>query len=170
MNKGTVYWITGLSGAGKTTIGKVLYNEIKKQQSNVVLLDGDVLRETFGNDLGYSKEDRFLCAMRYGRICRMLSEQNITVICCTISMFDEVRDWNREYIENYVEVYLKVPIEILKQRDQKQLYSGIKNGTSMDVVGMDLELELPKKSEIIIENTGERSIEDITAEILSYRR
>ncbi|MBD5468174.1 MAG: adenylyl-sulfate kinase [Lachnospiraceae bacterium] len=170
MEKGTVYWITGLSGAGKTTIGKALYNEIKKERDNVVLLDGDVLRETFGNDLGYTKEDRFQCAMRYGRICRMLSEQDITVICCTISMFNEVREWNRGHIENYVEVYLRVPIEILKQRDQKQLYSGIKNGTSMDVVGMDLELELPEHSEIVIDNTGEKSIEDTVEEIMAYRK
>lgn len=170
MEKGTVYWITGLSGAGKTTIGKALYNEIKKERDNIVLLDGDVLRETFGNDLGYTKEDRFQCAMRYGRICRMLSEQDITVICCTISMFNEVREWNRGHIENYVEVYLRVPIEILKQRDQKQLYSGIKNGTSMDVVGMDLELELPEDSEIVIDNTGEKSIEDTVEEIMAYRK
>lgn len=169
MKKGTVYWITGLSGAGKTTIGSALYTEIKKEKDSIVLLDGDVLRETFGNDLGYTKEDRFQCAMRYGRICRMLSEQDIDVICCTISMFNKVRNWNREHIENYVEIYLRVPIEILKQRDQKQLYSGIQNGTSMDVVGMDLELELPERSELIIDNTGEKAIADIVKEIQAYR-
>lgn len=61
-----------------------------------MFLDGDILREVFGNDLGYSKEDRRKCAMRYSRLCAMLQRQGMNVICCTISMFDSVRDWNRE--------------------------------------------------------------------------
>ena len=91
-----VYWITGLAGAGKTTIGKLLYEKIREKESNTVFLDGDILREVFGNDLGYSKEDRRKCAMRYSRLCAMLQRQGMNVICCTISMLDSVRDWNRE--------------------------------------------------------------------------
>lgn len=164
MNK--VYWITGLSGAGKTTIGRELYRELQKDYNNLVFLDGDELRRVFGNDLGYSKEDRFKCAMRYARICGLLSEQGIITICCTISMFDEVRKWNRENIRNYTEVYIKVPIEILKTRNQKGLYSGIEDGTSEDVVGMDLELELPKYPDIILENNGILTPEEMAGIIL----
>lgn len=161
-----VYWLTGLSGAGKTTIGRVLYRELRKDYSNLVFLDGDELRQVFGNDLGYSKEDRYRCAMRYARICRLLSKQEIITICCTISMFDEVRKWNRENIRNYTEVYIKVPIEILKKRNQKGLYSGIEDGSSEDVVGMDLELELPKHPDIILENNGKLTPEEIASIIL----
>ena len=98
---GIVYWITGPAGAGKTTIGKLLYEKIKETEPNTVFLDGDTLREVFGNDLGYSKEDRRKCAMRYSRLCAMLQSQGMNVICCTISMFDSVREWNRANISNY---------------------------------------------------------------------
>ena len=72
--EGRLYWITGLAGAGKTTIGTLLYQYLKEQYSNTVIFDGDVLRQVFGNDLGYSREERFQCAMRYSRLCKLLVE------------------------------------------------------------------------------------------------
>lgn len=63
-----VYWITGLSGAGKTTIGKLFYEELKTEHPNTVFLDGDMLRKVFGDDLGYTREERIKCAMRYSRL------------------------------------------------------------------------------------------------------
>ena len=71
MNTGTVYWITGLSGAGKTTVGKLFFEMLARKKKNVLFLDGDMLREVFGNDLGYGREDRLRCAMRYSRLCRL---------------------------------------------------------------------------------------------------
>ena len=109
----TVYWITGLSGAGKTTIGRIFYERLKRIYPNTVFLDGDALRKVFGDDLGYSKEDRRKCAMRYSKLCAMLQEQEINVVCCTISMFDCVRAWNRENIRNYREIYVKVSMDTL---------------------------------------------------------
>ena len=102
-NMNRVYWITGLSGAGKTTIGKKLYERLKEKNCNIVFLDGDILREVFGGDLGYSREERVKCAMRYARLCKMLVEQGLDVICCTISMFDSVREWNRKNIKGYID-------------------------------------------------------------------
>lgn len=160
MGIGTVYWITGLSGAGKTTIGKLFFQQLREKKNNVLFLDGDTLREVFGNDLGYGKEDRFQCAMRYSRICKLLSEQGQDVVICTISMFRAVRDWNREHIENYKEIYIEVPIEVLQQRNQKNLY---KNGNN--VVGVDLELELPDNPDIVLVNNGEISAQILAANI-----
>lgn len=173
MNKaGNVFWFTGLSGAGKTTIGNAFYKKKRDKMETVLFLDGDTLREVFGNDLGYSKENRFQCAMRYSRICKMLSEQGMDVIICTISMFDAVRDWNRSHIQLYHEIYVRVPLEVLKQRDQKGLYSGIAAGESEDVVGMDLQLELPKQPDLIFDNDGKYSPEqgaDFIMEKLQHR-
>lgn len=122
MNKGTVYWITGQSGAGKTTVGTLLYQYMSTNKDNVIFLDGDVLRFVYQTE-DYSAEGRKKLAFQHGRLCRMLSEQGIDVIICVIAMYEECREWKREHIENYKEIYLKVAMEELIRRDQKQLYS-----------------------------------------------
>lgn len=163
---GTVYWITGLSGAGKTTIGKFLYEKIKEKNPNTVFLDGDTLRKVFGDDLGYSREERRKCAMRYSRLCAMLQEQGMNVICCTISMFDSVREWNRENIQNYKEIYVKVSMDTLKKRDQKGLYSGMTKEKQKEVVGIHLDIEEPKYPDLILENDSEMILEEQVEMIL----
>lgn len=159
--KGNLYWITGLSGAGKTTIGRLLYGYLREKEPDVVILDGDEVRKAFGNDLGYSRDDRLKCALRYSGLSRLLTDQGIDVVCCTISMFDEVRDWNRKNIDNYLEIFLDVPMEVLQERNQKNLYGGVKAGSSSNVVGMDLKLQLPKTPDIILENDGRIKPEEI---------
>ncbi len=157
--QGTVYWITGLSGAGKTTIASCLYREFICEREGIVLLDGDELRKTVAGDLGYTNEERLEAAMRYARLSAMLAKQGVTVIIGTISMFDQVRDWNRKNIERYCEVYLKVPMEVLQARNQKSLYSNVKSGEIKNVVGMDMAIEEPKHPDIIIQNDGSLSVE-----------
>jgi len=165
---GVVYWITGLSGAGKTTIGKLFYEKMKKEYPNTVFFDGDTLRKVFGDDLGYSKEERRRCAMRYSKLCRLLEEQGINVICCTISMFDSVREWNRENIKNYCEIYVKVSMDTLITRDQKGLYSGTTVEREKEVVGVHMELEEPKTPDLILQNDGERTPEEQAEKIWEF--
>lgn len=162
----TVYWITGLSGAGKTTIGKLLYKKINESYPNTVFLDGDTLRKVFGDDLGYTKEERRKCAMRYSRLCAMLQEQDMNVVCCTISMFDSVREWNRENIRNYKEIYVKVSMDTLLIRDQKGLYSGIAEEEQKEVAGIHVEAEEPKHPDLILYNDGGKTPEEQVEEIL----
>jgi len=149
-----LYWLTGYSGAGKTTVGKELYKILKEENNATVFLDGDEMRKVFGDDLGYTKEDRYKAAMRYAKLCNFLTSQGLDVVCCTVSMFNAVRDWNRENTKNYIEVYLKVPQEVLQERDQKGMYSGQQQGTTNNVVGVDLVMEEPQNPNIIIENDG----------------
>lgn len=125
------------------------FQMLRRQKGNVLFLDGDTLREVFGNDLGYGREDRLRCAMRYSRLCRLLSGQGQDVVLCTISMFREVREWNRQNINKYKEIYIEVPMEVLKQRNQKGLYQ-----SGGDVVGVDLELELPENPNLVLKNDG----------------
>lgn len=157
--QGSVYWITGLSGAGKTTIASLLYKDLICKKEGIVLLDGDELRKTVAGDLGYTYEERLEAAMRYARLSAMLAKQGITVIIGTISMFDKVRDWNRENIPSYCEVYLEVPIEVLQSRNQKSLYSDVKKGDVKNVVGMDMTIEEPKCPDIVIRNDGTLTVE-----------
>ena len=145
MGKGTLYWITGLSGAGKTTIGNALYYELKKKQDNLIILDGDILKKLVGNSLGYSQSDRKKRAYYYSNLCKTLTDQGISVVICTIAMYDEVRDWNRANIEKYVEIFLNVNKDILMKRDRKGLYSGQSAGKIENVAGMESILSKERK-------------------------
>jgi adenylylsulfate kinase len=153
--KGTVFWITGLSGAGKTTVGGLLYRRLREQNSPVVYLDGDILRKVSGDDLGYSREDRLYNAMRIASLCHLLTSQGIDVVCATISMFRECWRWNRENIENYVEIYLRVPVRELVQRDPKGLYADAQKGTVQHIVGFNMEFQEPEYPDLIIDNYGD---------------
>ena len=161
-----VYWLTGLSGCGKTTIGKVLYQKLRQNQPAVVLLDGDVLREVLGQQTQYQVADRYEISMIYARLCKMLSEQGITVVCCTISLFHATQVWNREHIPYYYEILIQTPLQELRQRDSKQIYSQQQQGQLSDVVGVDLTAEFPKLPDLIIENTHGKDIEQQVEKIL----
>lgn len=165
--QGRVYWITGLAGSGKTTIGRALYHTLKKQMPAIVFLDGDELREVFDNDLGYAREERLKVAMRYSKLCNLLSVQGITVVCCTISMFHSIRQWNRQNIPDYCEVYIKVSQETLVRRNQKGLFSNYSQGKIKNIIGLDLEAELPAEPDLVIENEGSFSIEEVVMKILN---
>lgn len=165
--KGTVYWITGLSGAGKTTIGFLLYQKIKKIKDNVVFLDGDILREVYQDHI-YTLEGRKKLAFQHARLCRILTEQGIDVVICVIAMFDECRNWNRENIENYKEIYLYVNMDELIRRDQKKLYSRALKKEISNVMGMDIAFEEPKSPDIRIDNSGIKKPEEVLSELVNH--
>ena len=164
---GKLYWITGLAGAGKTTIGNALYYELKKTKNDVILLDGDVLRKIFGG--GYSREERLERAKQYSNLCKVLTDQGMTVIICTIAMFESIREYNRENIRNYIEIFLDVDIDILRKRDRKGLYTKYKNGGVEDVAGVDLEVEFPEKPDLILQNDGSLSVKECVRRILEIK-
>lgn len=172
--KGTVYFFTGLAGAGKTTIGSLFYERLKERSPEAVLLDGDQIRGEIGDSCPATgavlNEDRYTTnARKYGARalfmrCRGLADQGKDVVCCSISMYTDVRQWNRENIENYREIYVKVTRETLYRRDQKKLYSsGAKN-----VVGVDLPYDEPGHSDIVIQNDGEETPEAVVARLTAF--
>jgi adenylyl-sulfate kinase len=164
--KGTVYWITGLSGAGKTTIGRLFYDHLKALDRNIIFLDGDILREVFGNDLSHTLEDRKISAGRNSRLCKMLADQGTDVVCATISMFKDCRQWNRDQIENYKEIYIRAPIDVLKSRDSKKLYSRAEKGEIKNIMGIDLKIEEPENPDIILDNDGKSTPDELTNKLL----
>ena len=157
-----VIWLIGLSGAGKTTLANKIVADANQNGINTVLLDGDVIRDVFNNDLGYSMEDRLLYAQRICQLGKFLDDQGINVVCAILSIFPETRDWNRDHIKNYYEVFIDTPIENLIDRDSKGIYSKFNRGEISDVAGMDIKFPLPNQADLVIDNNGSES------DLLSY--
>ena len=150
--KGRLYWITGLSGAGKTTISTLLYNHLKKKQ--------DKIREVYQNT-DYTEEGREKISYMNMRLCKMLTDQGIDVIIAVIGMRDAYREWNRKNIEHYSEIYLDVPMEELIRRDSKQIYSRALRKELRNVYGIDIPYEAPKTPDIHIINDSSSSPEEV---------
>jgi adenylylsulfate kinase len=169
---GTVIWITGLSGAGKTTLSNAAALKLRSRGEAVVQLDGDELRSVFGavaaNAQNHSREGRLALAMQYAHLCRVLANQGLTVVIATISLFKEVHAWNRDNLPGYFEVYLKVPVEELRRRDPKGIYRRFDSGKLTNVAGLDLLVDDPKAADMIFEFVPERTI-DAMADALMNR-
>ena len=152
---GKVIWITGLSGSGKSTLAKEIVDALRAVGIKVVLLDGDEMRAVFGvikaNSKNHGREGRLALAMRYAKLCELIASQGVTLVCSTISMFDEVHAWNRSNQPDYFEVYLKVPLSELRKRDTKDIYKRFDSGELSDVAGLDLQVDEPKSPDILFE-------------------
>lgn len=152
-----IIWITGLSGSGKTTIAKHLSGKLQKLGIKNIILDGDRLRTILGNKWGYEKEERKELAFVYSRLCQFLADEGNTVICATLAMFDDVRTWNRENNDDYLEVYLRVPLNVLLERDQKGLYTKYKEDQAADDSVYMQDYEFPQNPDLVIDNFGDNS-------------
>ncbi len=166
MQKGRLFWITGLSGAGKTTIGTLMYQYLKKIENNIVFIDGDVIRRVYQN-MDYSEGGREKISYMNMRLCKMLTDQGIDVIIAVIGMKDIYREWNRKNIDNYFEIYLEVPMEILISRDSKGLYSKALSHEINNVYGIDIPYEEPKCPDVKIYNDSSKSPEEICQIIIN---
>lgn len=151
-----VIWIIGLSGAGKTTLASEIVAQIRRVRQNIVLIDGDVIREVFGNDLGHSLDDRRRNAERICRLCKFLDDQGIHVVCAILSLFKESREWNRLNIGSYYEIFIDAEVSSLIERDPKGIYRKFLSGEIKDVAGMDMEFPRPENADLVIANSRQR--------------
>jgi adenylyl-sulfate kinase len=160
-------WITGLSGSGKTTIATKVYHQLKKQHTNTILLDGDHFRDVMGSAHGYTLADRFEVATKIHNMCKFLVNQEIHVVCATMSLFEEIHQRNREAFQEYYEIFIECDMSELIRRDQKGLYSKAIKGEISDVVGVDLPFDKPKQCNLIIENTQQNNLTEKVQNILN---
>ena len=131
-NKGIVFWITGLSGSGKTQIGKKVKKDIIKNYGPTILFSGDDIRNIF--DLKkYTFKERLKIVNQYGKLCKNLSNQNINVIFCVVGLMKKVRIWNKNNIKNYLEIFIKSPLNIVRKLSRKKIYQ---KKNIQDVVGL----------------------------------
>lgn len=164
---GTLYWITGLSGSGKTSISKIIYNYYRKKKKNIVFLDGDNMRKVLNLETsGFDTQSRKNNAYIYVKLSHLLTSQGIDVIFATIGMFHEIREWNRKNILNYREIYIKSNIDNLVKRDAKGIYKKIQEKKIKNVVGIDIELEEPRSPDITALNDGIIPINKIANKII----
>jgi glutamine kinase len=164
---GRVFWITGLSGTGKTTLGRDLSSRLRAAGRPVIFLDGDRLRDVIAEDLSHEAGDRRRSGMRNARLCQLLAEQGADVVCATISLFHEVQRWNRENIPGYREIYLRVPMDELRRRDSKGIYAGAPRSGTLNVVGLDLPAEIPEDPDLVLDNHGALDIAAAVDRILA---
>lgn len=161
-SNGRVIWITGLSGAGKTTLARAML----KQLPGAILLDGDELREVLGAlKCGFDTESRKKLAQTYACLARLLARQGQTVIVSTISLFHDIHAWNRKNLPGYFEVFLNVSEDVLRKRDAKGLYAKEQTGEVLNMVGSRLTAEFPEHPHIILNETVpiEKAVQSILA-------
>ncbi|WP_017906239.1 adenylyl-sulfate kinase [Pseudomonas asplenii] len=151
-----VIWLVGLSGAGKTTIGRALYASLKQNRPQTVFVDGDEIRTLFRHDQhadAYSLAGRRVNAERIQALCAWLDSQGIDVVCCILSMFQDISDDNRQRFSKYREVFVDVPLDTLIERDDKGLYQSALRGEQVNVVGMDIEYRPPAAPDLVLHNS-----------------
>lgn len=166
-----VIWLVGLSGAGKTTIGRALYRRWKQTAPNLVMVDGDEVRQLFrreGAPAHYSLAARRENAERMVELCAWLDRQQIHVVCTILCLFDDLMQANRERFSAYFQVYLDTDLAVLRQRDPKGIYAASARGEGGPVAGVDLPFSPPTSSDLVLTtNPGAPMPEQLAERILT---
>ena len=151
---GYVLWMTGLSGAGKTTIALLLEEELKARGAKFERLDGDVVRESLTRDLGFSKEDRDKNIERVSFVAKLLSRNGVGCVCSFISPYQAVRDMVRASTTNFIEVFIDAPLNVVIDRDVKGMYAKARRGEIKGFTGIDDPYEPPDHAEIVLDTVA----------------
>jgi adenylyl-sulfate kinase len=165
--QGFTLWMTGLSGAGKTTIAKIVEAELKARGLKIERLDGDVVRQSLTRDLGFSKEDRDKNIERVMFVAKLLSRNGVGVIASFISPYRAVRDMVRRETTNFIEVYVQAPLEVCIQRDVKGMYAKALAGEIENFTGISDPYEEPLNPEIVL-HTDRETPEESAARLIAY--
>ena len=161
MQEGFTLWITGLSGAGKSTISRLVGEELRARGLPVEVLDGDVVRTNLSKGLGFSKADRDENVRRIGFVCNLLSRNGVVAIAAAISPYREIRDEVRAKTERFVEVYVECPIGTLVERDVKGLYKKALAGEIQNFTGISDPYEPPLNPEVVVKTSEETPAESV---------
>jgi bifunctional enzyme CysN/CysC len=165
-----VLWLTGLSGAGKSTIANVVERRLHELGRHTYLLDGDNIRKGLNKDLGFSGADRVENIRRVAEVSRLMVDAGLIVITSFISPFESERRMARELLaeDEFIEVFIDAPLAVAEARDPKQLYARARRGEIKNFTGIDSPYEPPESPELRIDTTrsspeeaGERIIEEL---------
>lgn len=159
--KGILFWVTGLSGSGKTSIAKKIWPHVKKTYGPTIMINGDNMREIF--DLKkYDKVSRLNNAINFSKFSEYVTNQGINIIFANIGMFHKARERNRAKIKNYIEIYIQAKINKIIRKGKKKIYK--KN--VINIVGKDIIPERPRSPNIKIKNDFKKNISKLSDEVI----
>jgi adenylyl-sulfate kinase len=168
-HQGFTLWLTGMSGAGKSTISDRLMEKFREGGAKVELLDGDIVRTNLSQGLGFSREDRDTNVRRIGFVSELLSRNGVIVVVAAISPYRGTREEVKAKIANFVEVHVDCPIEVLAQRDVKGLYKKALAGEVGNFTGISDPYEPPVNPDVVArsdQETVEVSVDRIWNELI----
>lgn len=163
---GAVYWVTGLPGVGKSTLARRLADALRGAGRSVVELDGDHIRPIVAVRLGFGAADRRAMAMIYAQLCREFSGQGHDVVCATVSMAAQARDWARAHIPDYRVIYMRASLDTLATRHPRGLVAAARTGRIRHVPGVDLAIEPPIDADVVVEDEGDRDAATIAHDVM----
>ncbi|MCU0511833.1 MAG: adenylyl-sulfate kinase [Anaerolineae bacterium] len=167
MTQGFTLWLTGLSGAGKTSIAVAVEHELLARGVRVERLDGDTVRQGLSRDLGFSKADRDKNIERVTFVARLLSRNGVAVIAAFISPYRAARDAARRETTGFIEVHVSASVAVCAARDTKGLYAKALAGEIADFTGVNDPYEAPLAPELTL-HTGEETLAQSVATVLAY--
>jgi adenylyl-sulfate kinase len=165
--KGVTVWFTGLSGAGKTAIAKGVERELRERGLKVERLDGDIVRKSLTRDLGFTKEDRNKNIERVTFVAKLLTRNDVVVLCSFISPYQARRDRSRQEIGSFVEVYVECPLEVCAERDVKGLYEKAFAGEIENFTGVSDPYEPPENPDLVC-HTAQEDVAESAAKVVDY--
>jgi adenylylsulfate kinase len=168
LREGRTIWLTGLSGAGKSTVARIVERELRARGTRVEVVDGDIVRRNLCHGLGFSKEDRDTNIRRIAFVADLLSRNGVTVITAAISPYRAVRDEARALMgDRFVEVHVKASVAACAERDVKGLYAKALAGEIAHFTGVSDPYEPPRAPELVLA-TEHESPEESAARVLAF--
>jgi adenylylsulfate kinase len=170
--QGFTVWLTGLSGAGKSTIANALREHLSASGLlHLAILDGDEVRASLCKDLGFTREDRETNIRRIGFMGKILTQHGVPNTVALISPYRQIRREIRAMINGFLEVYVNCPLEVCEQRDVKGLYAKARIGEIKRFTGIDDPYEPPENPEVSLytdRETVQESIQKIISALLAH--
>jgi bifunctional enzyme CysN/CysC len=168
-HRGAVVWLTGLSGAGKSTIAQALERELFQRAMHTYVLDGDNIRHGLNSNLGFSPDDRVENIRRVSEVARLMADAGTVVVTAFISPYRMDRRRAREIAlegnAEFIEVFVDAPLEVCETRDPKNLYKKARAGEIRDFTGIGAPYEAPEDPEIVV-HTDQQTVDESVATIL----